>query len=468
MLPSGPFQSGLPSKQIDRQAFLKKLQKAKDNMEIANTESPEQQVNSQTTTDYSSLPTEVPTTPIQTNYGSFPTDVPTTPTQETNYGSFPDGTIIADTEKMDHENTEFAAQEDDTMTEVGDETTETDQQGPADSSPLSSLESTPRQLPRRPMNMFNQHGRSIIARRYHQEVGIPQTLNISPPGLRLGKGGSDDQSESDNSDEELASPTAQAAQRKKEAVYNKPVSRLLYTPRKNKTTGSVVVAAKSVDSQQKLMEAVGESKAVITDVQAKIDHFLSQEWPEYAKVYNNAGEIVDNKLNDLHRMVNNIATTCAMLESTVTQMKEQPISNKSMDLMVEKMFGMYESRYAEAEEKREEEEQEENKQRAERKEKRRQQRQEVQVAMGVTDMDMEMSKEVLSRVEEAVDRIDVMESMEVERPELSASKHAPKIPPGGKTPTISITPAVPMPAAIQFRGSVTVVSSEDRGRNMDR
>ena len=202
-----------------------------------------------------------------------------------------------------------------------------------------------------PPSIVTQHNRgsSIIARRYHQEVGIPQTLNISPPGLLHGKGGSDDQSESDNSDEELASPTAQAAQRKKEAVHNKPVNRLLYTPRKNKPAGSRAEAAKSVDSQQKLMEAVGESKAAIADVQAKVDHFLSQEWPNYAMVFNNTGEITDHKLNNLHRMVNNIATTCAMLESTVAQMKEQPISNKSMDLMVEKLFGMYESRYAEAE-----------------------------------------------------------------------------------------------------------------------
>ncbi|KAF8536655.1 hypothetical protein BDD12DRAFT_889647 [Trichophaea hybrida] len=183
MLSSGSSQSGFPPKQIDRQAFSEKLQKAKDNMEIANTASTEQQVDSQTTTDYSTLPSGVPATPTETNYGSFPTDVPTTPTQETNYGSFPDGAIIHITEEMDHEATEPTIQEDNTMTEVGDDTTEQDQQGTADSSPLSSLESTHRQLPRRPSDMFNQPDSSIIARRYHQEVGIPQTLNISPPGL---------------------------------------------------------------------------------------------------------------------------------------------------------------------------------------------------------------------------------------------------------------------------------------------
>ncbi|KAF8535133.1 hypothetical protein BDD12DRAFT_893963 [Trichophaea hybrida] len=194
-------------------------------------------------------------------------DVPITPTQETNYGSFPVAGI--NTEEMDHEATEPVVQEDNTMTQAGDDIAEQDQQGTADSSPFSSLESTPRQLPRRPMDMFNQPGGNIIARKYHQEVGIPQTLNISPRGLFYEGGARNDQSESDNSDEELASPTAQAAQSKKE---------------------------------EKLMEAVGESKAIVADVQTKLDHFLTQKWPEYARVHNNACKIVDNKLNNLHRM----------------------------------------------------------------------------------------------------------------------------------------------------------------------
>ncbi|KAF8535464.1 hypothetical protein BDD12DRAFT_892817 [Trichophaea hybrida] len=321
MSSSGPSQSGFPPKQVDRQAFLKKLQKAKDNMEIANTMSTEQQVDSQTTTDY---------------------NVPTTPTQETNYGSFPDGAITTNTEEMDHEATEPAIQEDDTMTEAGDNTTEQDQQGTADSSPLLSLESTPRQLPRRPMNMFNQPGSSIIARRYHQEVGIPQTLNILPPSLLHGEGGSDDQSKSDNSDEELVSPTAQAAQQKKEGVYKKPTNRLLYIPQRKKSAGHMVEVARSVDSQQKMMEAVGESKAVIADVQAKVDHILSQEWPDYAK---NGKQYCDN--------VCDVRVNSRPDEGATNQQQVDGLDG-------EKLFRMYESWYAEAEERREEEE---NKQR---------------------------------------------------------------------------------------------------------
>ncbi|KAF8534496.1 hypothetical protein BDD12DRAFT_895781 [Trichophaea hybrida] len=258
MLLSSSFQAGFPP-EVDRQAFLDKLQTAKDkmNQEVISSASTAAPVDSQTSTDYGTLPSGVPTTPTQTNYGSFPMDVPITPTQETNYGLFPVAGI--NTEEMDHEATEPVAQEDDTMMEAGDDNAAQDQQGTADSSPLSSVESTPRQLPRRPMEMFNQPGGSIIARRYRQQVGMPQTVKISSPGLFHERGGSDDQSDSANLDEELKSPTVQAAQQKQEAVQSKPTNRLLYTPKRNKSTYCGMEAAKSVDSQEKLMEAVGES-----------------------------------------------------------------------------------------------------------------------------------------------------------------------------------------------------------------
>ncbi|KAF8537713.1 hypothetical protein BDD12DRAFT_887073 [Trichophaea hybrida] len=117
MLPSSSSQAGFPP-QVDRQAFLEMLQTAKDkmNQEVNSSASTAAPVDSQTSTDYGTLPPGVPTIATQTNYGSFPTDVPITPTQETNYGSFPAADI--NTEEMDHEATESAIQEDDTVTVV--------------------------------------------------------------------------------------------------------------------------------------------------------------------------------------------------------------------------------------------------------------------------------------------------------------------------------------------------------------
>ncbi|KAF8545250.1 hypothetical protein BDD12DRAFT_871933 [Trichophaea hybrida] len=77
---SSLFQSGLSSKQLDKQAIFERLQKSNIEQEIANSASTEQQVDSQTTTDYGSLHSGVSTIPIQTNYGSFSMDIPTTPT----------------------------------------------------------------------------------------------------------------------------------------------------------------------------------------------------------------------------------------------------------------------------------------------------------------------------------------------------------------------------------------------------
>ncbi|KAF8534944.1 hypothetical protein BDD12DRAFT_894656 [Trichophaea hybrida] len=197
-------------------------------------------VDSQTSTEYGSLPAGVSTTPTQMIYGFFPSKGPSTATQGMNYRSFPEGLAEIMEKAMDHEDAKPVGQEDDTMMEVGGiDKQELMGEEDSDSLPLTFLESTPKQLPRRPMDMFNQPGGSIIAHRYYQKVGIPQTKNILPPGLCTGKGGHNDQSQSDNSDEELASPSAQAAQSKKEAVNNKPVSRLLYTPQKNKPTHNI-------------------------------------------------------------------------------------------------------------------------------------------------------------------------------------------------------------------------------------
>ncbi|KAF8537138.1 hypothetical protein BDD12DRAFT_888468 [Trichophaea hybrida] len=156
MCSSRSFQSGYPQ-QVDKQAFFEKLQSAKFKMkhEVISSTSTTAPIDSQTSTDHGRLPSLVPTTPSQTNFGCFPTDVPTRPTQETNYRWFPGGVADIDTEEMDHEDTEPAVQADDTKTEEGDDSAEQDQQGTADFSHLSSLESTTRQLPCKPRNMFN-------------------------------------------------------------------------------------------------------------------------------------------------------------------------------------------------------------------------------------------------------------------------------------------------------------------------
>jgi hypothetical protein len=78
-------------------------------------------VDSQKSTNYGSSPSqaEIPsiTTYEQTDYDSFPTGVQAT--EESNYGFFPDGVTTTEGE-MDHERTELKEPEDDTMTEVGD------------------------------------------------------------------------------------------------------------------------------------------------------------------------------------------------------------------------------------------------------------------------------------------------------------------------------------------------------------
>ncbi|KAF8532943.1 hypothetical protein BDD12DRAFT_901130 [Trichophaea hybrida] len=128
MSSSSPFQSGLPSKQVNKKAFLEKLQKAKAkmNQEIASSTSTAAPIDSQTSTDYGTLPLGVPTTPTPTNYVSFPTDTPTTPTQEMNYRFFPGEAADLNMEDLDHKSTESVAQKDDTMTEAGDDTVQQD------------------------------------------------------------------------------------------------------------------------------------------------------------------------------------------------------------------------------------------------------------------------------------------------------------------------------------------------------
>ncbi|KAF8536543.1 hypothetical protein BDD12DRAFT_889897 [Trichophaea hybrida] len=118
------------------------------NQGIANSASTAEVVDTQTSTDYGSLPSGVPT-PTQTNYGSFPSGIQA-PTQTMNYGSFPEE-LIGNTEEIDHEKTKIEIPEENNMTEAGVET-ELDEK--FDSSTLTSLESTPRAV-RRTVNMFN-------------------------------------------------------------------------------------------------------------------------------------------------------------------------------------------------------------------------------------------------------------------------------------------------------------------------
>ncbi|KAF8541052.1 hypothetical protein BDD12DRAFT_803972 [Trichophaea hybrida] len=80
MSSSSPLQSGLSSKQVDKQTIFERLQKAKMAQEITKSASTADPVDSQTTTDYGSLSSGVPTTPTQTNYGPFPTNILTIPT----------------------------------------------------------------------------------------------------------------------------------------------------------------------------------------------------------------------------------------------------------------------------------------------------------------------------------------------------------------------------------------------------
>ncbi|KAF8537811.1 hypothetical protein BDD12DRAFT_887017 [Trichophaea hybrida] len=154
------------------------------NQEVISSISTAAPVDCQTSTDYGTLPSGAPTIPTQTNYGSFPMDISKIPTQETNYGSFPEEIADMNTEEIDHDSTKSTVQEDDTMMEVGDDTAEQDQQEESDCSPLSSLESTPRRLARRPMDMFNQPGGSIINRRYHQECKSVQPCTASYKSIR--------------------------------------------------------------------------------------------------------------------------------------------------------------------------------------------------------------------------------------------------------------------------------------------
>jgi hypothetical protein len=93
---------------------------------------------------------------------------------------------------MDDEHTKSTDhEEDNTMTEMDAANDLGQQDEESDFSPLTSLENTPTAIRRRSMNMFNEPTSrgSMIGRRYHQDVGMPQTLNISPSGLFTGRGG---------------------------------------------------------------------------------------------------------------------------------------------------------------------------------------------------------------------------------------------------------------------------------------
>ncbi|KAF8527364.1 hypothetical protein BDD12DRAFT_904050 [Trichophaea hybrida] len=116
-----------------------------------------------------------------------------------NYGSFPEE-VIENTEEIDHKNTGIEISEDNTMTET---CIEKELNEEFDSSTLTSLESTPR------------------------AVGMPKTLKISPPGQFSRRWGDNNKAEDKNSDEELASQTAKAVKRQKDAVQKEPVNHLL-------------------------------------------------------------------------------------------------------------------------------------------------------------------------------------------------------------------------------------------------
>jgi hypothetical protein len=94
--------------------------------------------------------------------------------------------------------------------------------------------------------------------------------------------------------------TAQAAQRKKEAVQKQPISCTPFTPHKNRTSFAIGEAGKLVNSQEKLMEAVGENKVRITHVEEEFNEFRNSEWVNYAKAFTEAMETTDMKITKLH------------------------------------------------------------------------------------------------------------------------------------------------------------------------